>query len=586
MSIQEKSGPVISSRYSTIEDGSEELEPILGSDSNDTQVKVQTGSGWFGSAFLVVNAALGAGLLNFPIAYHQAGGVVSAVLVQSFFLVFVIMALMILGYCSDIKKCNTYQDVVYSVCGPKAQLACAISVMLYCFGTCITFLIIIGDQWELFFLQVAKTLYCDSSPIYMSRAFIIAVSSIVFILPLCFPRRIDFLKYASVVGVFGIMYVVCLVTLKYFLPHDPPGSVTTSPKSWIDVFLVVPDICFAYQCHVSVIPIYSCMAKRNLKEFSKTVSLAMVICILTYTGTAALGYLQFGDNITNDILLSFKPDAAVMVAVVLIAVKTYTTYPILCFCGKAAFECIWSMCWRMSPEEALVKEKIRHIALTLFWFSATLMLSIFIPNIGVVIQILGAFAAVFIFIFPGMCLLKTMQNKIESGEEQPKKVHFLKAFSIVFLIVGTFIFGLTFSQAIMKDIEGAKPDSSKAHGSFQSLELTSGSGYFQSLDLTSGSDYFQSLELTSGSDYFQSLELTSGLDYFQSLELTSGSDYFQSHELTSGSDYFQSLQLTSGSDYFQSLELTSGSDYFQSLELTSGSDYFQSLELTSGSDYF
>ncbi|KAH9509495.1 hypothetical protein Btru_046039 [Bulinus truncatus] len=384
-----KRNSVISSRYSSIQDGSEELEPILDSESNETSVKVQTGSGWFGSAFLVVNAALGAGLLNFPIAYHQAGGVLSAVLVQSFFLVFIIMALLILGYCSDIKKCNTYQDVVNSVCGPKAQLACAISVMLYCFGTCITFLIIIGDQWELY----------------------------------------------------------------VFL--------TFSPKSWIDVFLVVPDICFAYQCHVSVIPIYSCMAKRNLKEFSKTISLAMVICILTYTGTAALGYLQFGDTITNDILLSFEPDATVMIAVVLIAVKTYTTYPILCFCGKAAFECIWGMAWRMSSEELLLRENHRRIALTLFWFSSTLLLSIFIPNIGVVIQILGAFAAVFIFIFPGMCLLKSMQNKIESGAKQPRYVHFLKSFAIVFLVVGTFIFGLTFSQAIMKDIEGAKADSSK-----------------------------------------------------------------------------------------------------------------------------
>ena len=33
--------------------------------------------------FLVVNAALGAGLLNFPQAYQQAGGVVIAILIQA-----------------------------------------------------------------------------------------------------------------------------------------------------------------------------------------------------------------------------------------------------------------------------------------------------------------------------------------------------------------------------------------------------------------------------------------------------------------------------------------------------------------------
>lgn len=42
-----------------------------------------SGTSWFASVFLVVNAALGAGLLNFPDAYQQAGGVLIAVLIQA-----------------------------------------------------------------------------------------------------------------------------------------------------------------------------------------------------------------------------------------------------------------------------------------------------------------------------------------------------------------------------------------------------------------------------------------------------------------------------------------------------------------------
>ena len=34
---------------------------------------VETGTSWYVSVFLVVNAALGAGLLNFPHAFHAAG---------------------------------------------------------------------------------------------------------------------------------------------------------------------------------------------------------------------------------------------------------------------------------------------------------------------------------------------------------------------------------------------------------------------------------------------------------------------------------------------------------------------------------
>ena len=60
----------------------------------------------------------------------------------------------------------------------------------------------------------------------------------------------------------------------------------------------------------------------------------------------------------------------------------------------------------------------------------------------------------------GMCLLKVMQEKIETGVPQPRHVHGMKIFSIVFIVLGAFIFGLTLSQAIMKDVQGVKADKS------------------------------------------------------------------------------------------------------------------------------
>lgn len=41
------------------------------------------GSGRLSAIFLVINAALGAGLLNFPQAFDQAGGIVTAITVQA-----------------------------------------------------------------------------------------------------------------------------------------------------------------------------------------------------------------------------------------------------------------------------------------------------------------------------------------------------------------------------------------------------------------------------------------------------------------------------------------------------------------------
>jgi len=46
------------------------------------------GTSWYASVFLVVNAGLGAGLLNFPAEYHECGGIVVAVSIQAVRFVF------------------------------------------------------------------------------------------------------------------------------------------------------------------------------------------------------------------------------------------------------------------------------------------------------------------------------------------------------------------------------------------------------------------------------------------------------------------------------------------------------------------
>lgn len=54
------------------------------------------------------------------------------------------------------------------------------------------------------FLFVAKQFYCEHSPWYMDRKATITITSVILILPMCFPKRIDFLKYARFVYIFLI----------------------------------------------------------------------------------------------------------------------------------------------------------------------------------------------------------------------------------------------------------------------------------------------------------------------------------------------------------------------------------------------
>ena len=37
---------------------------------------------WYAAVFLVVNAALGAGLLDFPLSFHKSGGILLSMILQ------------------------------------------------------------------------------------------------------------------------------------------------------------------------------------------------------------------------------------------------------------------------------------------------------------------------------------------------------------------------------------------------------------------------------------------------------------------------------------------------------------------------
>ena len=221
---------------------------------------------------------MGAGLLNFPKAFNDAGGIEVALAVQILLLFFVIVSLIILAKCADSNgsktvqvfhifqnhrivhilalknKCKLiltdlnlhfFQGALHGAAGRIGQHTGSFCVALYSFGTCVTFLIIIGDQFDRALASLYGPNFCQYW--YMERQFLISACAVIFILPLCFSSRIDFLKYVSSVGVLSIVYVVALIMYEYFQGHHIPAPIKTHPDSWTDVFLVVPAICFGYQ---------------------------------------------------------------------------------------------------------------------------------------------------------------------------------------------------------------------------------------------------------------------------------------------------------------------------------------------------
>lgn len=70
--------------------------------------------------------------------------------------------------------------------------------------------------------------------------------------------------------------------------------------------------------------------------------------------------------------------------------------------GRAVIEGLWLRYQGMPVEEDVGRERRRRVLQTLVWFLLTLLLALFIPDIGKVISVIGGLAACFIFVFPGV----------------------------------------------------------------------------------------------------------------------------------------------------------------------------------------
>ncbi|XP_042900281.1 sodium-coupled neutral amino acid transporter 7 isoform X2 [Parasteatoda tepidariorum] len=404
------------------------------------------GVNWVTAAFLLVNAALGIGILNFPAAYDLAGGIVSATCTQLVMLVLIVLTMLILAHCSDVNLDVTYHDVLLSMCGRKAQKLAAVSICCTCYGVCVAIFIIIGDQLDRLFLAAVGSTFCHHW--YLERHFTIPAASIFLILPICYFKRVDFLRYAGSLGIFAMLYPVFLTVYGYFKLDIKDVHVKTAPDSIPKFFVVIPVLCLAYQCQEVVVPVYACMRERTLKNLTKSCCLSMVFLFLIYSVIGCFGYLTFGSLVSPNVMKMYDAsDPVVMVGIGALIIKMVVTYPVLALCGRGAVDGLYSELRKLSAAEFMIGEKRRRIIIASLWFSSSLLIALYTKSIGTVIHALGSVSSANIFIYPGICLIQvTLQT---DRDLKRKKSYLLIAAGILLAAVGAFFCGIILVDCFM-----------------------------------------------------------------------------------------------------------------------------------------
>ncbi|CAG0915147.1 unnamed protein product [Notodromas monacha] len=435
-----------------------------GLEGEDDEAKRGNGSGEYefagtnnipGSISLFINTALGSGILNFPYAYKVAGGVAIGLTFQWIFGFLASPPHVILAYCSDKTKKNTYHECM-SYCGRACKVIAAVVIVLYTFGACVTFQIILGDQSDNLFLAFLGSDF--DTHWYSNRKFTIFWTAVVFVAPFVFPKKMEFIKYASFFGTASVIYMTLLIVVQFFVVKTNP-EIPTSPNHWSDVIMLVPTMCFGYQCHLSSIPIYSCLRGRDFKTHIGIVAFIMTFVTITYTLAGTFGVLTFGINTPHNITSGYDASRIeVLLLSVAIAVAQVATYPMLCFCGREAMGILYLEAFRIPKESTVGRpELIRRVVISALWLLASTCIAAFVPNITVAIRMIGGLAGLIIFFFPGLCLFNVVQEDPDKKGFWPEKRRskILLVASFFYMLFGFVLFIGTTTKAVMEIAKGS-----------------------------------------------------------------------------------------------------------------------------------
>ena len=111
---------------------------------------------------------------------------------------------------------------------------------------------IIFNRWYALavFLRISGAEHFCESPFYFNRKLAISVVTLVFVFPILLVKRVDCLKYPSLLSVGSMIYLMIAVVIKYFMDGDEKHKTVElnyRPHAWYDAFNAFPTILFGYQ---------------------------------------------------------------------------------------------------------------------------------------------------------------------------------------------------------------------------------------------------------------------------------------------------------------------------------------------------
>ncbi|KAE9015000.1 hypothetical protein PR003_g15493 [Phytophthora rubi] len=387
----------------------------------DAEATAHATSSLWGSTFTLTNTILGSGTLAVPFAIASSGWLLGNVIMLAIAMITRYSVHLLLS-ASDRAGNNcakTYESLGHFTMGAVGTWLAEFTFIFGGFGTLVSYLIFVTDL-------CAAVLTVSAHDKWLITVTLVA--AVVF--PLSLSRRIGKLWLASVLAILSIGYVVAFVLVAFLAAYNAEGAaiapgveaVRLESGSVYTVTLLIS----AFACHNTALPVYEELKDRTLPRMNRAVAGAIGVAFVLYEVISLCGYLQFGSETKDNILLNFSPEyvtqhksvaAPLLLGQLCMALALVLTTPIAMWPFRS---CVLSVYLRVKngvqtpSHEATYKE---YVGVTVLSLVLILTCSIFVPSVKIPLSIVGSVSgSLLIFIMPALFFLLQTKGPLLTRE--------------------------------------------------------------------------------------------------------------------------------------------------------------------------
>lgn len=416
----------------------------------------------------LANSIIGVSILAMPYCFKQCG-IILSILLLLFSSVLSRLSCHFLIKSAIKAKLKTFENLAFHAFGPLGKFAVEIGLIGFLIGTCIAFFVVMGDLGPQIVAQLSET-----SATSQLRTLILVSLAVFCVLPLGLLRNVESLTGVCTATI-GFYACLVLKIISESAPHIASGDWIGNVDYWkpSGILQCIPIFSMALFCQTQLFEIYQTMSNASLDKMNAVVRIATHICTCVYIFVGVFGYIAVsghGAPFGGNILLAFKPSLITEIIKIGFVLSVAFSFPLVIFPCRAS---IYSLLYKSSyslldtnsingsssttshaaaPTIYIPENKFRSI--TILIVATSLFIGIIIPNIELVLGLVGSTIGVMIcVIFPAttfICL--TTKNTNERIGAQ-----LMLCTGILVMVLGSYANFYAIEEVAINPMDAVKP---------------------------------------------------------------------------------------------------------------------------------